>query len=162
MRKPLIPLVAVLLATFVAAAPALAEKGGHGKGGGKPDKGTSHGNSHGGGPGNSGHSKGKGPKKFEASERSAIESYYRDEYSRSGNCPPGLAKKNNGCIPPGQAKKWSVGSHLPPDVHIAPLPPALVGTLVAPMPGYNYGYVDGGVVLFGVADRVIIDVVIPF
>ena len=27
-----------------------------------------------------------------------------------GNCPPGLAKKNNGCTPPGQAKKqYDVG-----------------------------------------------------
>ncbi len=27
-----------------------------------------------------------------------------------GNCPPGLAKKNNGCTPPGQAKKlYNVG-----------------------------------------------------
>lgn len=27
-----------------------------------------------------------------------------------GNCPPGLAKKNNGCTPPGQAKKqYEVG-----------------------------------------------------
>ena len=31
-----------------------------------------------------------------------------------GNCPPGLAKKNNGCLPPGQAKKlYSVGQRLP-------------------------------------------------
>jgi hypothetical protein len=27
-----------------------------------------------------------------------------------GSCPPGLAKKNNGCLPPGQAKKmYNVG-----------------------------------------------------
>jgi len=27
-----------------------------------------------------------------------------------GNCPPGLAKKNNGCLPPGQVKKlYNVG-----------------------------------------------------
>jgi len=26
-----------------------------------------------------------------------------------GGCPPGLAKKNNGCMPPGQAKKLRVG-----------------------------------------------------
>ena len=25
------------------------------------------------------------------------------------NCPPGLAKKNNGCLPPGQAKKLRIG-----------------------------------------------------
>jgi hypothetical protein len=26
-----------------------------------------------------------------------------------GGCPPGLAKKNNGCMPPGQARKLSRG-----------------------------------------------------
>ena len=26
-----------------------------------------------------------------------------------GGCPPGLAKKHNGCMPPGQAKKLRVG-----------------------------------------------------
>lgn len=31
-----------------------------------------------------------------------------------GGCPPGLAKKNNGCLPPGQAKKlYNVGQHYP-------------------------------------------------
>jgi Ni/Co efflux regulator RcnB len=28
-------------------------------------------------------------------------------------CPPGLAKKNNGCLPPGQAKKLGIGDRLP-------------------------------------------------
>jgi hypothetical protein len=33
----------------------------------------------------------------------------------AGNCPPGLAKKRNGCMPPGQARKygWSRGYHVP-------------------------------------------------
>ena len=32
----------------------------------------------------------------------------------AGGCPPGLAKKNNGCLPPGQAKKlYNVGQRLP-------------------------------------------------
>ena len=31
-----------------------------------------------------------------------------------GGCPPGLAKKNNGCLPPGQAKKlYGVGQRWP-------------------------------------------------
>jgi len=31
-----------------------------------------------------------------------------------GNCPPGLAKKNNGCLPPGQAKKrYDIGQRFP-------------------------------------------------
>ncbi len=32
----------------------------------------------------------------------------------AGGCPPGLAKKNNGCLPPGQAKKlYNVGQRWP-------------------------------------------------
>lgn len=30
----------------------------------------------------------------------------------AGGCPPGLAKKQNGCLPPGQAKKLLRGQHL--------------------------------------------------
>ena len=28
-------------------------------------------------------------------------------------CPPGLAKKSEPCVPPGQAKKWMLGERLP-------------------------------------------------
>ena len=32
----------------------------------------------------------------------------------AGGCPPGLAKKNNGCLPPGQAKKlYNIGQRWP-------------------------------------------------
>ena len=35
-------------------------------------------------------------------------------YGVAANCPPGLAKKNNGCLPPGQAKKlYNVGQRYP-------------------------------------------------
>jgi hypothetical protein len=167
MKRPIRTFVAAI-AILALSAPALADKGGQGKGGGKPDKGASHGSSKGkgqgggneskggNGPGNSA-SKGKGAKKFESSDRSAIQSYYRDEYSRGGNCPPGLAKKDNGCMPPGQARKWNVGSALPSDIYIEPLPSRLRSTLVAPMPGYDYGYVGGEVILFGVSDRIVVD-----
>ena len=30
-------------------------------------------------------------------------------HASAGACPPGLAKKGNGCLPPGQAKKLGVG-----------------------------------------------------
>ena len=30
-------------------------------------------------------------------------------YAQPRGCPPGLAKKNNGCLPPGQAKKLRIG-----------------------------------------------------
>ena len=35
-------------------------------------------------------------------------------YGYGHSCPPGLAKKNNGCLPPGQAKKlYHTGQHWP-------------------------------------------------
>ncbi len=51
-------------------------------------------------PGNSNHGKGRG-------QHGAF------VYGGQG-CPPGLAKKNNGCLPPGQAKKlYHVGQRYP-------------------------------------------------
>lgn len=39
---------------------------------------------------------------------------HRDYYAPGiGGCPPGLAKKNNGCMPPGQAKKLGIGQRYP-------------------------------------------------
>lgn len=38
----------------------------------------------------------------------------RSDTRIAANCPPGLAKKNNGCLPPGQASKlYAVGQRLP-------------------------------------------------
>ncbi len=35
-------------------------------------------------------------------------------HAAMGHCPPGLAKKGNGCMPPGQAKKlYNIGQRLP-------------------------------------------------
>ncbi|MEO6387780.1 MAG: hypothetical protein ABIT16_13210, partial [Croceibacterium sp.] len=40
--------------------------------------------------------------------------YYRDGRYYGRNCPPGLAKKHNGCLPPGHANaRWRVGQRLP-------------------------------------------------
>ncbi|MEO6151792.1 MAG: hypothetical protein ABIT09_11655 [Croceibacterium sp.] len=40
--------------------------------------------------------------------------YYRDGRVFGSNCPPGLAKRNNGCTPPGLAKsRFAVGQRLP-------------------------------------------------
>ena len=37
-------------------------------------------------------------------------------FDARGNCPPGLAKRNNGCTPPGQAKKrYDVGQRYNPN-----------------------------------------------
>lgn len=88
-------------------------------------------------------------------DRSTVRTYYRTEYV-AGNCPPGLAKRNNGCLPPGQAKKmWSVGHPLPPTIVYYPLPPVLYGQLTPPPPGYSYVRVDDDILMLATATRVI-------
>ena len=73
-----------------------------------------------------------------------------------GNCPPGLAKKNNGCLPPGQAKKaWAVGQPLPASVYYEPLPPALLGRLTPAPAGYQYVRVASDILMLAVGTRMI-------
>lgn len=62
---------------------------------------------------------------FSEQNRISIHEYYAGQF-RSGHCPPGLAKKGNGCMPPGQAKKWKIGQPLPREVVFHDLPPEVL------------------------------------
>ncbi|HRB13613.1 MAG TPA: hypothetical protein PKU70_11420, partial [Vicinamibacteria bacterium] len=76
-------------------------------------------------------------------DRDEARAYFSQKYGR-GNCPPGLAKKNNGCLPPGQAKKrYQVGQPLPRGVVYVEAPPDLVVRLSPAPSGYKYVVVDG-------------------
>ena len=88
-------------------------------------------------------------------DRNVVRTYYRAEYD-AGRCPPGLAKKNNGCLPPGQAKKaWAIGQPLPPHIIYEPMPRALWTQLTPPPPGYEYVRVADDIVLMSTETRVI-------
>jgi hypothetical protein len=92
-------------------------------------------------------------------DRTTVYTYYRTEFA-SGRCPPGLAKKGNGCLPPGQAKKlWAVGQPLPPAVVYYPMPPVLMQQLAPVPPGYEYVRVDNDVLLMDMANRMVADVI---
>jgi len=107
-----------------------------------------------------GKGQGKGKAKhFDDDKRSYVRSYY-DEQFRGGHCPPGLAKKHNGCMPPGQAKKWRVGRPLPQDVVIYDVPPALVVRIGAPPPGYRYVRVASDILLIAVGTKVVADAIV--
>jgi hypothetical protein len=94
-----------------------------------------------------------------AQDRAVVYQYYRTEYS-AGRCPPGLAKKGNGCLPPGQAKKlWVIGQPLPPAVLYEPVPRAVVQQLAPVPPGYDYVRVDNDVLLMDMTNRMVADVV---
>jgi hypothetical protein len=82
-------------------------------------------------------------------DRVMIREFYNDLY-QSGHCPPGLAKKHNGCMPPGQAKKWAIGQRLPRDVIFYDLPPSLVVRLAPPPNGYRYVRVASDILMIAI------------
>lgn len=95
---------------------------------------------------------------FHDRQRTVIRDYYHREFS-GGHCPPGLAKKHNGCMPPGQAKKWSRGRVLPRDVVYYDLPPALVVEIGVPPPGYKYVRVAGDILMIAIGTSMVVDAI---
>ena len=101
-----------------------------------------------------------GPKKvFEDRHGVLVREYYTTQYS-AGRCPPGLAKKNNGCMPPGQAKKWNVGQRLPANVTYYSVPASLTAQFGPPPVGYRYVRVGSDILLISVGNRLIVDAII--
>jgi len=95
---------------------------------------------------------------FNTDQRKLIRNYYTEEFHR-GHCPPGLAKKNNGCMPPGQAKKWKKGSPLPRDVVYYDLPSSVVVQLGGPPEGHRYIRVATDVLLMAIGTGMIVDAI---
>jgi len=99
-----------------------------------------------------------GSSHFGSRQQVIVRDYYAQEF-RGGNCPPGLAKKNNGCMPPGQAKKWHRGRPLPRDVVYYDLPPRLVVQLGAPPAGHKYVRVATDILLIAVGTSMVVDAI---
>lgn len=94
--------------------------------------------------------------RFSDRERSWWRDYWRDQYAH-GHCPPGLAKKHNGCLPPGHARRYVIGRPLPPGVVLVAVPASVLGYLPRPEPGYRYGMVDGDLVKLAVGTSLVVD-----
>jgi Ni/Co efflux regulator RcnB len=101
---------------------------------------------------------GRHAKHFDEHHRVAVRDYYEGEY-RGGKCPPGLAKKHNGCMPPGQAKKWQMGRPLPPDVVVYDVPPQLVVKIGIPPAGYKYVRAGADILMIAAGTRVVADAI---
>ena len=95
---------------------------------------------------------------FGDQHRVIIRDYYDEEY-RSGHCPPGLAKKHNGCLPPGQEKKWRIGRPLPREVIFYDLPPTVVMHLGTPPAGHRYVRVATDILLIAAGTGMVIDAI---
>jgi hypothetical protein len=106
--------------------------------------------------------KGKGTVVFNDTQRGDVRSYFLKTYGQ-GNCPPGLAKKNNGCLPPGQAKKrYTVGQRLPSGIVILDLPSPLSARMGPAPAGYRYGLLDGDLLKLAVGTLLVVDAIQGF
>lgn len=95
---------------------------------------------------------------FDDHRRAAAHDYYHEQI-RSGHCPPGLAKKRNGCMPPGQARKWTTGRPLPRDVIFYDVPPALVVKIGQPPAGHRYVRVATDILLIAIGTGMVVDAI---
>jgi Ni/Co efflux regulator RcnB len=95
---------------------------------------------------------------FEERHRLAVQDYYGQEF-RKGHCPPGLKKKHNGCMPPGQAKKWHVGQPLAREVVYYAVPQPLVVRIGPPPSGYRYVRVADDILMISIGTRMVVDAI---
>ena len=93
---------------------------------------------------------------FTAGHRVIVHQYYAGEFAH-GRCPPGLAKKRNGCMPPGLARRWVLGQPLPREVVYYALPPAVSINLGRPPAGAHYVRVANDILLVAVGTGMVLD-----
>lgn len=96
---------------------------------------------------------------FGNNDRRIINEYYAPEF-RSGHCPPGLAKKGNGCMPPGQARKWHKGRPLPQGIAYYDLPSDLLYRMPPPPRGHRYVRVGSDILLLSIGSGIVVDAMI--
>ena len=147
---------AALLVAVVAAAPAFADKPSWAGGGKKHER--SQGRDHDDDRGRDSERHGARGSHFGGRQVTVVREYYGHELN-AGHCPPGLAKKRNGCLPPGQAKKWRMGQPLPRGVVYYDLPPALVVELGRPPAGHKYVRVAADILLIAVGTSMVVDAI---
>ncbi len=95
---------------------------------------------------------------FSDRHRVIVHDFYEQEFRR-GKCPPGLSNKRNGCMPPGQAKKWHVGQPIPRSVVYYDVPSAIIVQLPPPSAGYRYVRVASDILLIAVGTGMVIDAI---
>lgn len=94
--------------------------------------------------------------RIDLDDRNIIEDFLRTEYR--SDCPPGLAKKNNGCLPPGIAKKYELDQPLPPGITARSIDDSLYSRL-RHINGYEYVRVDKDILLVSEATKKVVDAV---
>lgn len=96
---------------------------------------------------------------FNDQQRTVVREYYVQTYTDGRKCPPGLAKKNNGCMPPGQVRNWVVGQPVPRGVTVYSVPQPVILQLPPAPYGYRYSRIGGDIVLVRQQNNVIVDII---
>ncbi|HEX4842922.1 MAG TPA: RcnB family protein [Limnobacter sp.] len=95
---------------------------------------------------------------FRSGDTRLVRDYYGGMAAK-GNCPPGLAKKGNGCQPPGQAKQWQKGRALSRDLRYYDVPNELRIRLPIPPEGHKYVQLGTDLLLIAVGTAIVVDAI---
>ena len=96
---------------------------------------------------------------FNDQQRTFARQYYTTTYSDGKRCPPGLAKKNNGCLPPGQVRNLTVGQPVPTNVTVYSVAQPVIRMLPPAPVGYRYARIGGDIVLVQQQNNIIVDII---
>ena len=96
---------------------------------------------------------------FNEQQRIFAREYYSTTYKDGKRCPPGLAKKNNGCLPPGQVRNWAVGQPVPTNVTVYSVAQPVIRMLPPAPIGYRYARIGGDIVLVQQQNNIIVDII---
>ena len=164
--KNSLSIVALAIASLLMAGSAIAKKDGDDR-----DKGgNKHGQKH---ESKNDRDDDKGEKKAEKRQREDIKQgayfndqqrvfarqYYTTTYKDGKRCPPGLAKKNNGCLPPGQVRNWAVGQPVPTNVTVYSVAQPVIRMLPPAPVGYRYARLGNDIVLVQQQNNIIVDII---
>jgi len=96
---------------------------------------------------------------FNDQQRTFAREYYSTTYKDGKRCPPGLAKKNNGCLPPGQVRNLAVGQPVPTNVTVYSVAQPVIRMLPPAPVGYRYARIGGDIVLVQQQNNIIVDII---
>ena len=96
---------------------------------------------------------------FNDQQRTFAREYYTTTYKDGKRCPPGLAKKNNGCMPPGQVRNWAIGQPVPRNVTVYSVAQPVIRMLPPAPYGYRYARIGGDIVLVQQQNNIIVDII---
>ena len=96
---------------------------------------------------------------FNDQQRTSARQYYATTYKDGKRCPPGLAKKNNGCLPPGQVRNWTVGQPVPTNVTVYSVAQPVIRMLPPAPVGYRYARLGNDIVLVQQQNNIIVDII---